>query len=151
MRLTQVDSRLHSRVGCECVQSVGVSNIPAIRTYTCATFTRSQGWEENALTTETLQSLRAQLHKRVHRQKRTGTILPLRRRSVSKGWHRERIQCRVEAHWDTSVRCNILPAGDRPCGLVHRTEGLSMAPLRLWTDTSYELLSQKLQKKRKRH
>ena len=86
---------------------------------------------------------------RVHMPKRAGTILPLRQRSVSKCWHQGRIQCRVEAHWDTYVRCNILPVGDRLCGLVRRTEGLSMAPLRLWTGNSHELLSQRLQKKRK--
>jgi len=82
-------------------------------------------------------------------QKRAGTILPLRQRSVSKCWHQGRTQCRAEARWDTSVRCNILLAGDRLCGLVRRTEGSPMAPLRLWTDNSHEVLSQKLQKKRK--
>ena len=69
-------------------------------------------------------------------QKLIGTTLPLRQRSASKGWHRERIQCRVEAHWDTYVRCNILPAGNRLCGLIRRTEGWSMVPLRLWADSS---------------
>ena len=81
--------------------------------------------------------------------KRIGTILPLRQRSVSKCWHQGRTQCQVEAHWDTYVRCNILPVGDRLCGLDRRTEGLSMAPLRLWTGNSHELLSQRLQKKEK--
>ena len=82
-------------------------------------------------------------------QKRAGTILPLRQRSVLECWHQGRTQCQAEAHWDTSVRCSILPAGDRLCGLVRRTEGLSMAPLRLWTDNSHDLFSQKLQKRRK--
>jgi len=35
-----------------CVQSSRVSDIPALRTYDCAVFTTSQGWDESALTTE---------------------------------------------------------------------------------------------------
>ena len=82
-------------------------------------------------------------------QRRAGTTLPLLQRSVSKCWHQGRTQCRVEAHWDISVRRNILPAGDRLYGLVRRAEGLSMARLRLWTDNSHEFVSQKVAEEKK--